>query len=403
MFYKKFRDSFQRAVTAVVILLLIPSSVISVSAERTTRFCSNSNCGPTEQTLKNVCDFIMQKKSTFSTIYVGGYYMRTLVAGYEILGDRRYLDTAISYGDYLLGKQMPNGFWATGYGPIYLADTGSALSLFIVLYKHVDHARQQKYFDAVRRYTGSLLQDGMIRPNGAFGTGWKRIDNGTPTDPIFDQYTLSSALTGAPIFTWMYHMTKQDKYREVSYHALQWVFSTMRSDGNIPYILAEEKADWAKRGDPKNDYELWTHMTYGTAAYVGEGVIAFDLYCGNPAWKAWIEKTVRPNIDFLLRTQLPDGTWSTLDAKSWDRTRSPGIVNYLTWYYEHVHRDADIAKAVQRYDAFVTDPQKGKSYGLLNDGADYGPKDKANAFNTATSLTGRALADILSPGVDAKW
>jgi hypothetical protein len=396
--------SFSRcAITLVFMLISIPLFVASASAQPPTPFCANSDCAPTRQKLKDICDFIVKEKSTFPTIYVGGYYMRTLVAGYEVLGDRRYLDTAIAYGDYLLGKQMQNGFWATGYGPVYLADTGSALGLFIVLYKHVDRERQKEYFDAVKHYTDSLQSDGMILPNGAFGEGWKQIKSGTAINPIYDQYTLSSSLTGAEIFTWMYHMTKQDKYREISYHALKWIFSTMRSDGNVPSIDAPEGGDWAKRGDLRTDYSLWTEMTYGTATYVGEGVIAFDLYCGNPAWKAWIKKTVRPNIEFLLRTQLPDGTWSKMGQKSWDRTRSPGIVNYLTWYYEHVHRDPRIAKAVQRFDAFIVLPENGKSYGLLSDGADYGAKDKANAFNTVTSLTGRALADILSPGVDAKW
>jgi hypothetical protein len=148
---------------------------------------------------------------------------------------------------------------------------------------------------------------------------------------------------------------------------------------------------------------LWTASTYGTSAYVGEGVISFDLYCDNPAWKSSVGKAVKPNIEFLLRTQLSDGTWSKLGQKSWDRTRSPGIINYLTWYYNHVDRDARIVAAVKRFDAFIVVPVNGKSYGLLNDGADYGSTDQANAFNTSTSLTGRALADIISPGVDAQW
>jgi hypothetical protein len=397
------KNLFRRTITSIVLAIFCLFSATSAFAQSASPFCAKSNCGPTREAFKNLCDYIVKEKSNFSTIYVGGYYMRDLVAGYEIFGDRRYLDTAVAYGDYLLGKQMPNGFWATGYGPVYLADTGSALGLFIVLYKHVDHARQQKYFDAVKLYTDSLQKDGMILPSGAFGTGWNGIKNGKLIEPIYDQYTLSSALTGATIFTWMYHQTQENKYRQISYNALHWVFSTMRGDGNIPYILAEEGADYTKHGDAKNDNHLWNDMAYGTSAYVGEGVISFDLYCNNPAWRSWIQKTVKPNIEFLLRTQLPDGTWSKNGAKSWDRTRSPGIINYLTWYYTHVDQDPRIRTAVQKFDAFIVVPANGKSYGMLNDGATFGPKDKANAFNSATSLTGRAMADIISPGVDAKW
>jgi hypothetical protein len=48
-----------------------------------------------------------------------------------------------------------------------------------------------------------------------------------------------------------------------------------------------------------------------------------------------------------------------------------------------------IARAVQRYDAFVTDPQKGS---LTEEGKSHGLK-----------IRQVALADILSPSVDAKW
>lgn len=396
-------DISRRLLAAAALACFLLATVPAVAAQAASPFCSEAGCAPTRQALRSLCDFIVKEKRTFPTIYIGGYYMRTLVAAYEIFGNREYLDTAVAYGDYLLAHQMPNGFWRTGYGPVYMADTGSAITLLIVLYPHVDSQRQHEYLSAVQHYVDSIQADGMIHPSGAFGTGWHSVQGNKLVGPIYDQYTLSSALTGGEIFTWMYHITGKNQYREIAYHALYWVLSTMRPDGNIPHILAMEGMDWNQRKNPTAARKIWDSHTFGTSAYVGEGVIAFDLYCGNPTWQKWIQHAVRPNIEFLLRTQLPDGSWSTVGQTSWDRTRSPGIVDYLIWYYEHVERDPRVLRAVQRFDAFVTNPADGKSYGLLEDGAQTGPKDVNNAFNTVTSLTGRALADIISPGVDARW
>ena len=45
-------------------------------------------------------------------------------------------------------------------------------------------------------------------------------------------------------------MTKDDKYRRVAYNALRWIFSTMRKDGVIPYVLAAYGSSLEKHGDP---------------------------------------------------------------------------------------------------------------------------------------------------------
>jgi len=365
-------------------------------------FCSDSEA--TRRFLKELCDFISKEKQDVPTIFIGGYYMRTLVAGYEIFGERRYLDVAIAYADNLLKKQSPRGYWGTGYGNIYLADTGSALGLFLVLSKHVAKEKQKEYFDAIQRYVTAIETDGLINSSGAIGTGWRATKDGTITGPYKDEYTISSGLTGAQIFTWMHHTTKNEKYRQVAVSALRWILSTMREDGVIPYVLAGEGTVLGKKGDPKNDQGLWERWPYCTSAYVGEGLLSFDLYCAQAEWKAEIRKKIKPHIEWLLRTQNPDGAWTVKGSQ--DQKRSPGVVNFLIWYHQNVDKDPRIVAAVRKFNQFLLIPDRAKAFGILTAGGQSLDPKTGKAYlgnDIITSLTGRAVADILSPGIDSKW
>jgi hypothetical protein len=51
----------------------------------------------------------------------------------------------------------------------------------------------------------------------------------------------------------------------------------------------------------------------------------------------------------------------------------------------------------------MLDPQKAKSFWLLNAGAIPPKSPEAYEYDVVTSLTGRAFADMLSPGIDSKW
>src|SRR5579864_6447956 len=102
----------------ILIVILLSSTSFAGTVE--TSFCSE--CRATREFFRKHCDYVLAYKSDHKTIFIGGYYARTLVAGYKILGDRRYLDAAVAYGDKLLTLQSPQGYWPTGYGNIYLAD-----------------------------------------------------------------------------------------------------------------------------------------------------------------------------------------------------------------------------------------------------------------------------------------
>ena len=137
------------------------------------------------------------------------------------------------------------------------------------------------------------------------------------------------------------------------------------------------------------------------------GSYRFDLYCDQPAWKAELRKEVKPHIEWLLATQNANGTWGKLHGPEttckgkFDVTRSPGIVNFLIWYYENVHQDPRIVKEVQAFDRFLLNPENAKAFGLLNAGATL-DNECANS-DTGTSLTGYALSDILVPGISSQW
>ncbi len=162
-------------------ILVVLFGLLLATALRASPFCADTQA--TREYFHKFCDYVAANKTNVPVIFTGGYYMRDLVSGYKIFGDKRYLHTAIAYTDWLLGKQSPRGYWLSGYSRLYLADTASALGLFIVLYNHVDHERQRKYLEAVQRYVHAIERDGLIRSSGALDVGFLLDTNGVPTKP----------------------------------------------------------------------------------------------------------------------------------------------------------------------------------------------------------------------------
>ncbi len=387
----------KRAIGPAIAVILLVGTTPAIAGERV-MIDASPVCGESRVSIAifhSWCEFTIRAMNSMDEIFVGGYAMRGLVAGSSILGDPRYLDTAVHYADQLLDRQNEHGYWSTGYSRhVYLADTGSALGLLMSLHPLVDETRKQLYFDAVSRYVTAIEADSLILPTGAIGVGWRHTEEGRLV-PNREPYTISSALTGAQVFVWMFHHTREERYRNVAFGALRWILSTMREDGVIPYILTGDDGTTVG-GDESGETRTWESWRYDTSAYVGEGVIAFDKYCARPSWQAEIRRAIAPHIEFLLRSQNDDGTWAVPGSP--DQKRSPGVVNLLLWYHEHVSADPRIRDAVCRFERFHQSAVNARAFGMLTARAD---PTLDNAI--VTSIAGRALAELLKPGIDSEW
>ena len=322
-------------------------------------------------------------------IFVEGYNQRTILGLYEITGEKRYLDHVRKWAGWLLEYQKPEGYWPTGYGDVYFADTGSALGLLINFYKFATPAEQQAIDTALERYADLLLVRGdsegrpFVHEDGSLGVGYHADKEGKIKSDLNKPYTIATGLTGAEIFAAMHYMTGDEKYKDIAVKACDWLLDTMAPSGQIPYYID----DW--NPGRKDKGWIWERWPYDTSAYAGEGFLAAWIYIDDAAFRERLGRRVRPHIEWLLRTQNDDGSWAK--KSSGDQLRSHGVVNLLLWYNENVGRDPRIITAIRRWYLLLLDEKQSAYLHVPGDGI-------------ATSLAGRALLEIVRPGVDCyRW
>ncbi|MEA3399719.1 MAG: discoidin domain-containing protein [Armatimonadota bacterium] len=351
---------------------------------------------PILQRLRGIAEWIIENEQP--AIFVEGYNERTLLALHEITGERRYLQHVRTWAGKLLDAQKPAGYWGTGYGDVYFADTGSALGLLINFYKFATPQERARIHTALERYLHLLLVEGdstgkpFVHEDGSVGVGYHTDDQGNITKDLNKPYTIATALTGAEIFAAWYYMKGNERHKQIAIRACDWLLDTMvgpvppdplAEPGQIPYCIE----DWNPGG--RDRAWVWTRWPYDTSAYVGEGLIAAWTYIDDEQFRRRLVQRVRPHIQWLVRTQNADGSWA--EKSSGDQLRSHGVVNLLLWYYHNVDPDPRIANAIRRYYALLVDEERGRYLQVPGNGI-------------ATCLAGRALVEIARPGVDCyRW
>jgi rhamnogalacturonyl hydrolase YesR len=325
-------------------------------------------------------------------LFVEGYKQRTLLSLYEITRDEKYLDPVRTAAAKILAAQKPQGYWYSGWkNDIYFADTGSALAFLANYYKHADRNELIAINGAFKAYLDLVLKRGdttgkpFVHKAGSVGIGFQGDEKGGIKNSLNQPYTISTALTGAELFSALYYITGEEEYKWIAIRACGWILDTMAVDGKIPYIWDQGVEEWEP--NQQNEDFIWNAWPYDTSAYVGEGLIAAWTYIAEPPFRQHIAERIRPHIEWLLRTQNADGSWAK--PLSQDQRRSHGVVNLLNWYYHNISPDPRVARAIRKYYVLILDPARGKYLNIPGD-------------PVATALAGRALAEIIKPGVDCR-
>ncbi len=336
---------------------------------------------PICQYLEELAEWLLEQPAG-RQIFYEGYKHRTLLGLYEITGRRRYLDAAHRGANAILEAQTPEGFWPTGYGSVYLADTGCALSLLVNIYKFASRPQRKRIEHALDRYAHFLLVKGdrrgkpFVHSDGSVGAGFRRFRKGKVSGDWNTPYRAATSLTGCGFFAAMHYMKGDSLHRKIATKACDWMLNSDYDNSMSPYS--------------------------------GEGLLQAWTYIEDLSLRKRIEEDIEPHIKWLLRMQNSDGSWGRHDTPNRSESRTHGIVNTLLWYYRNVRRDPRIADAVRRYYLLLLDGYR-RSYITV---ATRDPSihrawnrgTKVPVTRIATAMAGRALVEILAPGVDChRW
>ena len=283
-------------------------------------------------------------------------------------------------------------------GSIYFGDTGTAVTTLALGYHlSTNRTQQARFLEVMERYARFVLEGSGEAPPGKNGTcdgfvspASAGIDAGAvgcgyyAHRPSVTPYTIATGTTGGAFFSELFAITGNPLYRDVVEGSIAYLARVVLASGEIPYILDGENSSTAA---PVASIGLWP---FDTIAYDTEGILAAGLHF--PERNAKMVAQFRPTVDYLLRTQGPDGFWGAL--KSADLQRSPRVVSLLSWWINATTQtrpgyvDVPATEAADRYVAFLV------AQGVSDSGNEYG----VGSATITSGMAGIAVADWLSLG-----
>ena len=398
------------------------------------------------EALRMYCDWLLARRTEepfFKCVekevpqyewYMIFYPLRTLLHGYRILGDKRYLEAALPCLDAYVSEQLPNGGFTSNFrqcptsrldkrefqeivrqGRVNLADAGSNVAGLIQAAACAEGERKTRYLEAARRWFDEWATIWAL-PDGAYGNGiWYGHKINAP-------YTMAMSNV-ATAFSMFYRVTGESEYRTHAENCMRFQCQKHWLDDGRPVNLSVYPlpCEYAIDDYSRIFYLLeglcWTHSVTEDVelkqliesrlkAWVsGENGILSQWECGwfnfnstdnFPHPGAWdnrlpiLDETDEERV--RRRKFLPS---SRLGIRLfWELAKSCGIPHGLAYCARRVTADAKLAGIVEQAVQFLCTPRDARMAGVMSDtNRSYG------AFAVqATGFAGLSLAEAIRPG-----
>lgn len=352
--------------------------------------------------LKMYCDWLLAHQteeglfeSNSTEWYRTSYPVRTLLAGYHIFGERKYLDAVTRCLDKLVGEQLPNAAWSSGFrnrpvaertaeevekameATTNTADVGSISTCLAVAHPYVDARRKTIYAAALRRYADGYAAQWQL-PSGAFSNGrWRGRDMKVP-------YSVATGTQGMS-FCALHAITGEPRYLAIAERAAAFLLDNWLEDGRPVHHHHERERSYPQKA-----------TAFGDIYYYHEALLWVWHWTRDDALKARIRRVYGWHIrgpQGLLAARENAVWWPVSDT--WTNSKAAAMPLVLLAYDRGMAKDPDGHDACQRCAAFLCRPEWAARIGILCD-----PDMPWGKFAMpATGFAGLTLAELIEPGV----
>lgn len=366
--------------------------------------------------LRRICDWLLAHRrsdgylgDTDNNWYTASMPIRALLAGYDILGERAYLEACLMVLDTFVGEQLPNGAFCgvfrgkptaalssaevehiMEHARQPMSDIGSMVSALAIASHYAPSPHKERYLASVRHFCDHwalrFQEPSGAFTNGPWGKGW-----------FTGIYSCATAIEAAT-FSLAYAISGQKHYMESAMRGIAFLLPDWQPSGRMigraPHWEVHNRQPF-----------LLEPLHFGDQWYYDEGFITTARHCPDDALRTRIHEALRWRVygeEGLLAALGNQVWWPIQDI--WNNAKSIGMVQTLLYAQTHLGSSPTLDEAIAGMRRFLCTPEYARRLGIMADDRErpasvFGYQTWTGMDRQSAGFAGMTLAEMLKPGV----